>query len=98
MHHKGVALHEGAQVHHLLQLRRRQAPDDRLLVVLRPQLQRPLLQLLQQPQPRLRPMHARFIGNPNHPTCRAKHFPSNNLIPIAKGLNGMGANEGRICK
>ncbi len=53
MDDEGVALHEGPQVHHLLQLRGGQAADYRLLVVLGTQLQRPLLQLLQQLQPRL---------------------------------------------
>ena len=55
--HKGVALHEGAQVQHLLQLLGPQGADDGLLVVLGPQLQRPLLQLLQQLQTRLRSVH-----------------------------------------
>lgn len=52
---EGVALHEGAQVQHLLQLLGAQGADDGLLVVLGPQLQRPLLQLLQQLQTRLQP-------------------------------------------
>jgi hypothetical protein len=59
VHHEGIALHEGAQVHHHVQLRRLQRANDRLLIVLGPQLQRPLLQLLQQLQPRLRRRCAR---------------------------------------
>ena len=55
---EGVALHEGAQVQHLLQLLGPQGADDGLLVVLGPQLQRPLLQLLQQLQTGLHSYHS----------------------------------------
>ena len=76
MHHEWVALHEGPQVDHLLQLRGGEAADDWLLVVLRAQLQRPLLQLLQQLQPRLphqSPMtHSGATGDSQEPMLRAR--------------------------
>ena len=57
LQHEGRALHEGPQVERGAQLRVRQAAQDGLLLLRRPQLQREGLQLLQQRQPRrLRPV------------------------------------------
>lgn len=43
LHHKGVALHKGAQVHHGLKLGLTQPSHDALIVLLGSHFQRPLL-------------------------------------------------------